>query len=457
MQNQYFRILRQCCGVCLLTLSMSQAQVFNSGSSGVNGPFPPSDTNIPEGTTAMELRLSDGVLTFAPGGESVVLPNVPEGGFDDGILHFTTFDIPPGIVLTFFPNRRNTPVTILASEAVTIRGALHLNGEHAASSAAGNGGPGGFRGGNGKLNPDSEASGGGLGPGGGSGAALHPDPGLNSAFTGGGGGGFVTAGQTGGTARSGIPGMGGSPYGAPHLLPLIGGSGGGGGSHDDLGRQGPGGGGGGGSLLLASSQNITFLTPDAAIRANGGNGGQSFGPTCGGGGSGGAIRLIANVIGGNGGHINAVGGGGGCGGNQFGGVGSAGRIRLEAFRLDLVNTDVNPLPSRSLPGVIMLPNPPLVRIARVGDQEVPNPPLGNAGGIDVFLPAAGMTTIEVATVGVPLGTTVLLTAKPDGERPPISARTGAITGTTTNGMATVELDLPPGPIFLEAQATFQLP
>ena len=53
------------------------AQTFDSGSTEVNGAFPPAA--VPAGTTAITLSLVDGVVTFLPGNTTVTLPGVPAG------------------------------------------------------------------------------------------------------------------------------------------------------------------------------------------------------------------------------------------------------------------------------------------------------------------------------------------------------------------------------------------
>ena len=91
--------------------------------------------------------------------------------------------------------------------------------------------------------------------------------------------------------------MGNTGYGYPHLIPLVGGSGGAGASNSIAG----GGGGGGGAILIASSTRIQ-INSSGRILANGGpkdtvvhSGGIGSGY-----GSGGAIRLVAPMVLGNG-------------------------------------------------------------------------------------------------------------------------------------------------------------
>lgn len=144
--------------------------------------------------------------------------------------------------LSFQNHRTRCPIVWLVSGDVTINGTLSLNGATAYSSSQveAEPGPGGFRGGIQAVVSSGLGIGGGI---------------------------------------NGADGTFASAYGNIALIPLIGGSGGGSG------------GGGGGAILIAASGTITI---NGAITASGGgsNGGD---------GSGGAIRLVANTIGGTGG------------------------------------------------------------------------------------------------------------------------------------------------------------
>lgn len=280
--------------VLLGGVSPRTLDAFDSGSTGANGAFPPAA--LPEGTTAITLDLQDGVVTFLPSGTTVALPNIPAGGFADGILHFTTVDIPTGVTLTFIRNAANTPVSILAQGDVTVAGTIDVSGENGAEAGigrGGKGGPGGFKGGNGEILQSSPGAGNGLGPGGGGGG------GIDIGCGGGGGGGFGTAGGEGPFCNK-PGGSGGSSYGTSALLPLVGGSGGGGGPQFGSGLVGGGGGGGGGAILIASSAMINISGSILAKGGKGGNAPPAGGARGAGGGSGGAIRLIAETISGGG-------------------------------------------------------------------------------------------------------------------------------------------------------------
>ena len=162
---------------------------FDSGSDGSNGAFPPGG-GVPAGTTSMILDLRDGSLTFVPLATPTVIPGTPAGGFADGVLRFTTMEVPSGVTLSFIGNAGNTQVSILAQGDVDVLGTIDLSGEAGENFASGRGGfagPGGFKGGNGQILRSSPEAGHGLGPGGGKGGGFNSD---NDGIGGGGGGGF---------------------------------------------------------------------------------------------------------------------------------------------------------------------------------------------------------------------------------------------------------------------------
>ena len=428
---------------------------FDSGSDGSNGAFPP--VALPGGTTDMVLDLRDGTLTFQPGGTTTVIPDTPSGGFADGVLRFTTMEVPAGVTLSFIENAGNTPVSILAQGDVDVLGTIDVRGEAGGSSATGRGGfaaPGGFKGGNGQILNSSPEGGHGLGPGGGKGGGFGGDA---DGLGGGGGGGFGSVGAAGQAAN---PNNGGGTYGTLALLPLVGGSGGGGGSGDVSGAgSGGGGGGGGGAILIASSTKINIA--GGSILANGGAGGagvQNQPSSGGGGGSGGGIRLMAETLEGSG-PISAAGGiKGGAGSNRKGGEGGRGRIRLEAVFFNYTGTATGIVSNGGL-GVVFIPNLPTVNIVSVGGDAVPPDPTGYRGGTDVIIAGPGIATVALAATQVPVGTTISVTAKPETDAlvigPVVSP---GLAGTLENSTTSVDLDFPAGGIyFLEARATFAVP
>jgi hypothetical protein len=345
-----------------------------------------------------------------------------------------------GVVeVTFQHNAANTPVTILVkgdvlianNAALQVRGANGGNGTQDTFGAGGLGGHGGFRGGDGAFRLANLVTDGGvaLGPGGGIGATASPQ---------------TAAGQ-------------GTFIGAVDLLPLVGGSGGGGGRSTNAisACAGGGGGGGGGALLLAANGTITVNNFNGSIFADGGIGSSSNGSPCassGAGGSGGAIRVIANTIAGSG-RILARGGRR----NDDNLLASGGAIRLEAISNTLGVTLTDPVASRSqTPGPLVNPFTPSVTVTAVAGQAVPAPPQGVFGAVDIQLPVPGPAAIDLATDGVPVGTTVEVKAKPRVGGPPITQN---VTLTNCDGtgrcLASLTIDLAAGIYAVEARATFQ--
>jgi len=354
--------------VLLLTLFLkagtANAQTFSSGSTGSDG--------------ALNLTTAEHgpVYVFDPANFAAR----PVGNF---VFDFTTINIEAGVTVKMSASQLNGPVTWLASGDVLIDGDIDLSGEDglngedtppSGSPVHAIGGAGGFPGGlGGVVNEHTQQSGYG--------------PGYGSNTTGGGGGaGYFTDGAGGykwgcnlGTAG------GGKSYGNVLLVPLMAGSGGAGGSSAN-GVNGGGGGAGGGALLIASSTTITL---NGIIDAKGGDGGESTTKTSfgGGGGSGGAVRLAAVTISGSG-EIIASGGTGGISfyvgdcssayGTQYtigyGGNGSDGRTRLEAFNHQFTGT-VTPdfarrTPYAAFPQATLAPE---LRVISVGGIPLENP------------------------------------------------------------------------------------
>lgn len=253
---------------------------------------------------------TNGCDTACQGGK-VVLPLPP-----DGILRFSSFTATGAFTIAFQPNAANTPVTLLVSGDVVLRGPACCGtisvtghpgeaGSAAAVGAPGLGGPGGFKGGRGHGPP--------LGLGG-------LTPGGNGEGPGGGWG-----------STTNFEAIGGTYTGTLELQPLIGGSGGGGGSGNGFegACNGGGGGGGGGALLIKANGRIAL--DNFSIAADGGAGGEPGERNCaqgGAGGSGGAVRLVAQTMSGAGTVlISAQAGKPG----YRAGTATAGRIRLESL------------------------------------------------------------------------------------------------------------------------------
>jgi len=289
------------------------------------------------------------------------------------IFRFTEVTIPSGVTVTFKNHPSRAPVIWLVQGNATIAGTVSLNGEqgHGLSSAVATlaeAGPGGFRGG--RAFRTGSVGSAGMGPGGGG----YPKSG-------------GSYGSAGGGLRSGVL------YGNDGVFPLIGGSGGSGSSETSAGLN-DGGGGGGGAILIATAQTLTL---NGLIRANGGaNGGAGGGvydsAKRAGGGSGGAIRLIGDVVTGTG-SLTAFGGSG-----TSSNPGGAGRIRVEANTIALTSAHTN---SSGIPS-----NPP--RVFRAPGDGVPAITAMTLNGQPVPEDPRSYPTQDVALVGVGEDDSVLL-------------------------------------------------
>ncbi len=382
--------------VLLMAMPVGAQGTFNSGSTGADGEFKPT-----QNTTLQ----------------------IPESG----VFNYTAINIPANVTITFKKNSRNTPVTMLASGDVIIAGVISVAGQGRNGRLGGEGGPGGFRGGDGGHFLLDRNGKNGEGPGGGKGGA--PNQPTTSA-------GHATPGS--GVAQ----GLGGRTYGSKTLIPLVGGSGGGGelASEFDNGR---GGNGGGGAILIASSGKITIT---GAIYADAGTFDQgSFG------GSGGAIRLVANLVSGK--PTLSVSGGPGF---FFGPRGGSGYIRVEAFNLlDFDQTSSSPTITTGKPNPATLPNLPQLRIVSVGGERVPDNPVGSFHrDPDVTLPAtiSNPITVQIAAQNIPVGTVLKVVLVPEtGNRVEVNSTPLAEAG--GNFAASAQVTLPTSGISVITVAT----
>jgi hypothetical protein len=389
-------------------------------------------STYPPGTTGCSSPCTQG---------TIVIPLPP-----DGVLKFGSFTVNGtggGFHIFFGRNAANTPVTILVQGDVVLRntgccpslwviGDTGSNGTGSTAGVGALGGPGAFRGGDGSALPINGfvVGGAGFGPGGGQGAT-------------------DTANAAGGTF-----------FGVPELVPLVGGSGGGGGSGFGASANctGGGGGGGGGALLMAA--NGTFTMQNYDLNAQGGTGGSvGNGGGCargGGGGSGGAIRVVAaKFVDLGAARLWAN----GAGSHFGGGTGTNGRIRLESIDTS-AQTQFTTSPAAlrvTGPGPLGNPVSPTVAITQVGGQTVAAVPQGYLGSIDVVLGAPGVTGVNVATSGVPSGTTVEIKVKPRVGANPLTS-TVPLTACDGSGncSATATFNLSAGAYVVEARATFQV-
>ena len=368
-----------------------EAQVFNSGSTGADGPLAPT---------------ANMAVTLPP----------------DGILNYTTVTIPSGVTVTFIRNVINTPVTMLATGDVTIAGRIDVtgaNGEKPTDAGSGVvrhegglGGPGGYSGGHGGL--------------GGTVADPIGNNGLDGQGPGGGDGGkpgaFPKAGQ----------------YGAPssyvELVPLLGGSGGGGGLGFSTIVAGSGG-GGGGAIAIASSTKIAVAGTIVA------NGGTAEGTSqCGAGGSGGAIRLVAPEVVGSG-SLQAI-GQRGCSDRGF-----PGRIRIESFTSGFIGVTNPPASFSSSPRSAVPLSLPTLRITSVGGKTVPANTTGSYKSADVSLDAgtANPVPITLTATNTPVGTRFTVKLYPQSDVA-VSVLSSTSTGTLATSTATALVALPDGEV-----------
>jgi len=325
----------------------AQPQTFSSGSTGADGPL----------TYAQNL----GTVYFPPAGLAQRANN---------IYNFSTITIGTGTTVRVSGWVINGPVYWLAQSDVTIAGTLDISGQpgHAPDNpslrAPSEPGAGGYSGGVAYVNAGQPASAG-NGPGGGAAPAATP-------------GGFP-----------------GNFSGSTYLQPLIGGSGGAGGgiAADHLTVSG--GGAGGGAILIASSTKIT-ISAGGAINAQGGSGSGSPGSRYGYGGSGGAVRLVSNVIT-NSGTVQVGGGGGGAGANRSSG---SGIFRFEAFTL--TGTLTGALTSTPYNLALPVGGPSTVSVTSVNGTAVNANPFSFP---DATITTGSAVPVVISGVNVPSGTT----------------------------------------------------
>lgn len=333
--------------------------------------------------------------------------NAGKGVYDPAkwavVFKYTSVNIANGATVTFKNHASRAPVVWLVSGSVTNAGTVSLDGEFGGqgTARAPAGGPGGFRGGatayNG-LNPS-----GGFGPGG----TLDAD---------------------------GEYGLVGNPrsYGNPRIIPLIGGSGGSGRNNSYNG------GGGGGAILIAASGTIS-LAPSSFINARGATTGNGYD------GSGGAIRLIADQIVGDG-RIDA---------NGPGSSANVGRTRLEAntfsggFAVSPVTQVMSPAPVTLWPPADAC----TVRVVSVFNQPLASDPkasLENAPA-DVTIDSSNPVTILLETANFPTNGIVNVFIKPRNAAP--ATHQASLVGGTTN-LATwqVQRSFLPGYATIQARA-----
>lgn len=207
------------------------------------------------------------------------------------------------------------------------------------------------------------------------------------------------------------------------------------------------------------------MNSTGTIDASGGGGGngsisQSI---AGGGGSGGAVRLIANIISGNG-NIRVNGGNGGSGGGA-GGRGGLGYARAEGFTLTNFTPVINlgasqpTVASLGLPNPIVLANTPEVKILSVAGINAPTNPKGTLQAVpDILVPNTQTNPVSVELEGrnLPANTAFTVTVTPStGATSNVS---NVFTSTINPGVFTgsVQISLPAGLSVISATAIVDL-
>ncbi len=389
--------------IAVVGLAVASAQgQLDVGSDGSDGALNPLSG------TEIDLSLA-AANTCGPGGDEQCSwdspsPEAGQGVYDAEkwavVFKYTAIDIPSGVTVTFKNHPKGAPVVWLVQGDVTVDGEVNLDGGMGTWYALtpSEPGPGGFRGGRGELSDQSLGSGG-YGPGGAS------SPGQ-------GGGSHGTAGE--GTAT-------GRVYGHERVVPLIGGSGGNG---SRIGAALLAGGAGGGAILIAANGAIAT---DGQISADGGPGYVSTGG--GTGGSGGAIRLIATDVLGNG-SLTAL----GADSYEDGG---AGRISIEVASTYTLEA-VSPTPWLGQPDdpVRIWPasDAPTLKVTQLTytdeygvDQTIPVPEDPSARLDYPFADLSFLTdqdvTLDIETTNVPLPWTMTVRVVPkSGHTQEISAQ-----------------------------------
>jgi len=260
------------------------------------------------------------------------------------VFKYSSVNIPAGVTVSFKNHRSRAPVVWLVQGDVNISGVINLNGENQKAGIVAliptEPGPGGFRGG--PFGPSGSGSG--LGPGG-----VGPNY-YNSQAS----------------YRS--------SYGNPQILPLIGGSGAGAST-----QVGDAGAAGGGAILIAASGEVVV---GGQIRAKGGGNNQK--------GSGGAVRIIAMQVHGNG-EINCL---------------NEGRTRIEANAL---SASLRTYPETiavppAIPPVIWPPEgSPKVRIVSVDELTAPTDPTAPlVSSADVAIQRDTLVVVVLETLNFPI-------------------------------------------------------
>jgi hypothetical protein len=376
----------------LLFCSRAEAQpgtTFSSGSTGV-----------------------DGALNITAPGVSYFNPAAMNLTKNTNVFNFTTITIAAGSTLKFWEGVFHGPVFLLASGDVTINGTIDIRGDDSpgpTSNGAQQGvefaGSGGYSGGLGGIHGDSNhAALPGNGPGGGAAGDIN--------------GPYAAGGQFSADT---------------FLVPLVGGSGGGGtNANGQFGAQG---GAGAGAILIASSTKITLDSQgqggyNGYILAWGGGGNQGCG------GSGGAVRLVSNlIIGVNGFRIDVT----TNGGTNCKTAPSYGLARIEALSTNLSSNNVSGPSNFSVPYALNLPTAPLpvISVTSIGGIAINANPFSFP---DATINSSSPVPVVITATNVPLASTVTMYLLSDSG--PDQTIPVTLTGTNQASTATVNVTFP---------------
>ncbi len=413
--NASFRAVPLFAFLAFLALVAPAHAQLGVGSSGADGALVVA--NGPDEWDAT-IDLGNPTASWDPNGHQPPGANTTNGGvYDSGnwavVFNYTSVDIQAGARVRFINHPERAPVVWLVQGDVTIAGEVNLDGKNGVSTPQtyAEPGPGGFRGGVGFLTGVQHSAG--FGPGGG--------PYVPAGIWG--------AGGSHATAGSNNP----APlYGNPSCLPLIGGSGGSG-RNDVENRQG---GAGGGAILIATD---TAINLDGGIYCRGGATG--FAVAASGAGAGGAIRLVADSLTGNG-VLVATGGY-----DQYN-PGGHGRVRIEinsqaftGYSAPVWSIDTPQAP----PKLFLSPSDRSTRILSVGGTNAPSGPTGafDFPNEDVKLGDVDQAAVVVETINVPTDWLVSVRVTPKNG-PDVRYTATLIGGNATLATWSVDVNLSDG-------------
>lgn len=391
--------LRNALATCATTLLfIGRALALPIPSDGSDGNFNPG-SNI-------EVDLSQAIIGAWDTNNSA---NVGKGRYDATkwavVFKYASVNIPAGVTVTFKNNAARAPVVWLVSGNVNIAGSINIRGKDGTTDtilrlAPTEPGPGGFRGNA-------------VGPAG-FGAGYGPGAGM----------------ATNGTSPNATYA---TSYGNPQITPLIGGSGGGVAPFSS-----GSGGSAAGAILIASASNITIA---GSIDARGGI------ASSGGTGSGGAIRLIAEQVLGNG-NLIAV----DSGLNVL-----PGRIRVETGLLStslVLNPSTVAIPPPATPIIWPAANAPTTRIISVDGVLSPTDPSAPLlSSADVGIQKNGNVDVIIETTNFPTSGNVRLRVGPKYAVPSLVTATVQSGGTFSAALWKATLTFNPGFSALQAIAT----